>query len=139
MNTQNYRFRVGTFECIVVSDGSFAYPHPAQIFFANAPPHRLEEVLRTYDIALEEWEQYVSPYPSLMIDTGKQKVLMDTGAGKLVPTTGDLIAHLRAEGIAPTDIDLVILTHGFPDHIGGNVDEEDRPAFPNARYVMQKE
>jgi glyoxylase-like metal-dependent hydrolase (beta-lactamase superfamily II) len=49
------------------------------------------------------------------------------------------LAHLRAEGIAPTDIDLVILTHGHPDHIGGNVDEEGRPAFPNARYLMQKE
>jgi glyoxylase-like metal-dependent hydrolase (beta-lactamase superfamily II) len=37
------------------------------------------------------------------------------------------------------DIDLVILTHGHPDHIGSNVDEEGRPAFPNVRYVMQKE
>jgi glyoxylase-like metal-dependent hydrolase (beta-lactamase superfamily II) len=35
--------------------------------------------------------------------------------------------------------DPVILTHGHPDHIGGNTDAEGKPAFPNARYVMWKD
>ena len=137
--TDSYRFKVGTFECIVVSDGTFAYPHPAQIFFANAPKERLEQALRKHNITLEEWEQYVSPYPTLVINTGQHQVLVDTGAGGFVPTTGKLIPNLQAEGIAPEDIDIVILTHGHPDHIGGSVDEEGKPAFPTARYVMWKE
>jgi glyoxylase-like metal-dependent hydrolase (beta-lactamase superfamily II) len=34
---------------------------------------------------------------------------------------------------------MVILTHGHPDHIGGNTDVEGKPAFPNARYFMRKD
>jgi len=34
---------------------------------------------------------------------------------------------------------MVILTHGHPDHIGGNVVSEGKPAFPNARFVIWKE
>ncbi len=74
-----------------------------------------------------------------MFDTGDHKVLIDTGAGNLRPTTGKLIPNLQAERILPEDIDTVILTHAHPDHVGGNVDSEGRPAFPNARYVMWKE
>ena len=44
--------------------------------------------------------------------------------------------NLKALGIAPEDIDTVILTHVHPDHIGGNTDSEGKPTFPNARYVM---
>ena len=72
----------------------------------------------------------------MVIDTGENCVLVDTGADGLGPKTGRLIQNLNAEGIAPEDFDTVILTHGHPDHIGGNTDSEGKPAFPSARYVM---
>lgn len=136
MNTDTYRFNVGKFDCLAVSDGTFAYPHPGQVFFPNAPQDRLAEALQPYDIELATWTEYVSPYPSLVVNTGQNLVLVDTGAGDFAPTTGNLIANLRSVGVAPEAIDTVILTHGHVDHIGGNVDKEGRPAFPNARYVM---
>jgi len=139
MNTEICRFKVGTFECTAVSDGTFAYPDPATFLFANAPKANLEQALREHGLQLEQWPQWVSPYICLMIDTGRHRVLLDTGAGGMAPSTGKLIPNLRAEGIALDEIDTVILTHGHPDHIGGNADSEGKPAFPNARYVMWKE
>jgi glyoxylase-like metal-dependent hydrolase (beta-lactamase superfamily II) len=124
---------------MVVNDGTFAYPHPAQIFFANAPKERLEQVLREHNLDSKQWEQYVSPYLSLVIYTGQHRVLVDTGADGMAPTTGKLVENLQAGGTSPEDIDVVILTHGHPDHIGGNIDSEGKPAFKNARYVMWKD
>jgi glyoxylase-like metal-dependent hydrolase (beta-lactamase superfamily II) len=97
------------------------------------------EKLREHKIRLEEWAEWTSPYICLLINTGRHRVLVDTGAGGLAPTTGKLILNLKAEGVAPEDIDRVILTHGHPDHIGGNLDSEGKPAFPNARFVMWKD
>ena len=44
--------------------------------------------------------------------------------------------HTLAEaGLTAEDIDIVLLSHGHPDHIGGVI-ENGRPLFPNARYVI---
>jgi glyoxylase-like metal-dependent hydrolase (beta-lactamase superfamily II) len=136
MSTTSYRFTVGTFECTIVNDGNHTYTDPARRWFVNAPQEQLERVLRDYGLDPEQWTEYASPYPSLVIDTGEHRALVDTGAGNLMPTTGKLIPGLQAEGIAPDEIDTVVLTHAHPDHIGGTVDSEGRPAFPNARYVL---
>jgi len=139
-----YHFKVGAFECMAISDGTHTYtppafPPPATFLFANAPKESLEQTLRKYNLQSEQWVEWVSPYICLVIDTGNNLVLVDTGANGLGPKTGRLIQNLNAEGITPEDIDTVILTHGHPDHIGGNTTSEGKPAFPNARYVMWKD
>jgi len=144
MNTEIYRFKVGSFECTAVSDGTHTYappifPPPATFLFANAPRERLEQVLREHDLQPEHWQEWISPYICVVVNTGEHQVLVDTGADGLGPSTGRLLQNLQAAGIAPEDIDRVILTHGHPDHIGGNTDAEGKLAFPNARYVMWKE
>lgn len=75
----------------------------------------------------------------LLVDTGAQKVLCDTGVGRDVTATpAPLMDRLKEAGIAPEAINVVILTHADFDHIGGAVDEHGRLAFPNARYILSR-
>ena len=141
MTTDIYRFKVGDFQCVAVSDGTHTYapptfPPPAIFLFTNAPREQLRQTLGEHNLDPEQWTEWVSPYICLVVNTGEHQVLVDTGAGSLAPTTGKLVQNLKAVGITPEDIDTVVITHGHPDHIGGNTDTEGKPAFPNARYVM---
>ena len=125
---------------MAVSDGTHIYtpptfPPPATFLFANAPREHLEQALREHNLKPEQWVEWISPYICVVVNTGEHRVLVDTGADGLGPNTGKLLENLKAEGIAPEDIDTVILTHGHPDHIGGNTDSEGKPVFCNARYV----
>jgi glyoxylase-like metal-dependent hydrolase (beta-lactamase superfamily II) len=141
MDTEFFRFKIGDFQCIAVSDGTHTYappifPPPAIFLFANAPRQELERTLHKHNLYPQQWVEWVSPYICLVVDTGEHRVLLDTGAGGLAPSTGKLVRNLKAAGILSEDIDTVIITHAHPDHIGGNTDSEGRLVFPNAKYVM---
>ena len=134
-SNESFKFKIGNFDCIVLSDGTFSYPDHS--FFVNAPEESLEQVFREHNIQSGE---ITVPWTCLFINTGQQWVLVDTGAGAgSVPTAGKLLQNLQNEGIEPVDVDMVIITHGHPDHIGGNTDSEGGLVFPNARYVMWKD
>jgi len=143
MSSEIYRFKVGAFECIAVSDGTHTYapptfPPPATFLFGNVPGNQLEQTLRKHNIQPEHWTEWISPYICLLVNTGEHRVLVDTGAKRLGPNTGRLIQNLKAEGIGPEDIDLVIITHCHPDHISGITLDDGELAFPNARFAMWK-
>ncbi len=139
-----YRFKIGAFDCTVISDGTLTYkpptfPPPPTFLFANAKKEELAQVLHKHNLDPEKWTEWVSPYLCLVINTGENVVLVDTGADDLGPNTGKLPKNLKSNGISPEDIDTVILTHGHPDHIGGNTTSGGKSAFPDARFIMWKD
>jgi glyoxylase-like metal-dependent hydrolase (beta-lactamase superfamily II) len=133
MASNSARFNVGEIQCVAVTDGTFSYP--IAWLFSNVPPEEVESTLRQRKLPPTHVE---SPYTCLLVTTGKRKVLIDTGAGSLAPTTGDLLKNLEAPGVSTNEITDVVLTHGHPDHIGGVLGASGEPAFPNARYVISK-
>ena len=136
MSTTNHRFTVGDFRCTIVMDGIYHYPNPAQSLFGSASATELAPVLRAHNIDPATWSEYISPYPSLLIETGERRLLVDMGAGSLGPKTGNLWSNLQVIGMALAEIDTVFITHAHPDHIGGALDEDGQPVLSNAHYIM---
>lgn len=117
--------RVGDFRCYPISDGDLLYPRTA---LCGDDPERTIGVP----------EQVALPYTPLLVDTGSHRILIDTGAGALAPTTGHLEESLSRAGFTATGIDVVVLSHAHPDHIGGLALEDGTARFPNARVLMSR-
>jgi glyoxylase-like metal-dependent hydrolase (beta-lactamase superfamily II) len=86
----------------------------------------------------------------LLVKAGGKTILVETGAGdkmnekfrQIYGLDGPFLGHrLREYGLDNTEIDIVINTHLHFDHCGGNtrtVHDKVVPAYPNARYVVQR-
>lgn len=129
-----FHFRVGTFDCLVINDGSVS--GTAEMLFANAPAPQLADALREHNLAADHLP---STWSCLLVKTADHLLLIDTGLGSGQSVGGNLIPILAEEGFAPTEIDTVMLTHGHADHIGSGVTENGNIAFPNATYFMGKD
>ncbi len=70
---------------------------------------------------------------AFLIRTPTQMILIDTGLGS------EVLNFLEMAGIAPEQIDAILLTHMHADHIGGLV-HDDQAAFPKATlHLAQQE
>ncbi|WP_236691991.1 MBL fold metallo-hydrolase [Amantichitinum ursilacus] len=121
-----YRMMLGDFEITALSDGTHAFPIDSALQNTSA-----SEVAR--DLAQAELTQPVQgSINAFLINTGSKLILIDTGAGALYgPCCGRLLAHLRAAGYQPAQVDEILLTHLHKDHVGG-VLAQGVAAFPNA-------
>src|ERR1017187_8954240 len=88
----SHRFQVGSINCTVLSDGYYSYP--ASWLFPNADPADLRRALESRHLPADD---VLSPYPCLLIETGRHIVLVDTGAGEYSATSG-AIQHDMASG-----------------------------------------
>jgi glyoxylase-like metal-dependent hydrolase (beta-lactamase superfamily II) len=91
-------------------------------------------------------------FNAMVVEAGGLRVLVDPGLGARhdvrfaerfgVEQPPTVLESLRRAGIDPAGIDFVVDTHLHWDHAGANVarapDGELAPAFPNARYVVQR-
>jgi glyoxylase-like metal-dependent hydrolase (beta-lactamase superfamily II) len=139
MERRTHRFDIGRYRCYALSDGTLAGSGAASLLPYGPSAAHLERSARRYPGRAASHGSSADSPTCLLVITDRQTVLVDTGAGYLEPTAGRLIDNLRAVGVSPGSIDLVVLTHGHPDHIGGIVDARGDLAFPNARVVMWRD
>ncbi len=88
----------------------------------------------------------------LLVRSGSQVILVETGIGPVVDATFDrrhapsdedgLASALAAANLEPADVTDVVNTHLHWDHAGGNcrrqADGSMEPAFPQANYHVQR-
>jgi glyoxylase-like metal-dependent hydrolase (beta-lactamase superfamily II) len=129
-----YRFKIGSFEVTNILDGyNQGSPHPT--FGNNQPAQAVQDLARANGLPSDRME---NPYVNTLVNTGKDLVLFDAGNGRArMATAGKLPELLVTAGYKPEQVDVVVITHGHPDHIGGLMEGEGgKPTYPNARYVF---
>ncbi len=127
-----YRFALGDFQVTTVLDGATPMDGPFPIFGENQTP---EAVSAFASSRLLPPDKLVGSFTPVAVNTGADLVLFDTGnAPGARPGTGLLAERLKAAGIDPAQVTVVVVTHFHPDHIGGLM-TGGQPTFPNARYV----
>lgn len=128
-----YRFKLGDYEVTTILDGIVQVPDPWKIFGENQPPETVQQYAEQNLLPPARLE---NPFNVTLVNTGKELILFDTGNGAgRRPNAGNLLELLPVAGYQPDQVDLVVITHGHPDHINGLM-EGGKPAFPNARYAV---
>ncbi|MFK0384884.1 MBL fold metallo-hydrolase [Agrobacterium sp. NPDC090273] len=134
MPPETNRFKLGQFEILVVKDGARAAPNPGETFGTNQSAETVGALLEQNFLPKD---QFVNSFSPVLVNTGSELVLFDTGFGEAGRGSGNgrLIEGMAAAGYTPEDVTVVVLTHMHGDHIGGLM-EKGAPAFPKARYVF---
>jgi len=137
--------RLGKFEIYSLCDGFFRLDGgamfgiiPRPLWEKGNPPDEKNRIL-------------LSLRP-LLIKTGRDSILIDTGIGDKeddkfrsiygIDKRSTLLGSLSSLGLQPEDIDIVINTHFHFDHAGGNTIRSSggklSSTFSQARYIVQK-
>jgi glyoxylase-like metal-dependent hydrolase (beta-lactamase superfamily II) len=136
-----YRFRLGSFEVASILDSKIIREGLSPSYGGESLSAEVQALARANRI---DPHRYEHPFIPSLVNTGKELVLFDTGNGALQrehePLRGRLpegllVERLRQAGYEPQDVDVVVITHGHPDHIGGLM-KGGEAVFPNARYVF---
>ena len=130
-----YRFKLGNFEVTNMLDGYVQGNGPHPTFGNNQPAEAVQAYAKAQGLPPTKMENV---YVNTLVNTGKELVLFDAGNAKgRLPTAGKLPELIVTAGYKPEQVDIVVITHGHPDHIGGLVDG-GKLVYPNARYVISE-
>jgi glyoxylase-like metal-dependent hydrolase (beta-lactamase superfamily II) len=133
-----HRLTLGDFELTAVSDGT--YRLDGGTFFGVIP-----KVMWEKKVKADELNYVPVGLNSLVVRTGRETILIETGIGNKLPERlikifgqpAKLLASLATAGISPEEIDIVINTHLHFDHCGWNTVQRGNhvfPTFPKAKY-----
>ena len=144
------RYRVGSLELVVLSDGTFRLD--AGAVFGVVPRPMWEPVVDD----LDESHRTSLGLNCLLLQSEGKTILIETGVGDKGRESwhasplekGNLLSDLAAHGFRPEDVDIVINTHLHADHCGWNTrympageagaDRKLVSTFPRARYLIQR-
>ncbi len=129
-----YQFAFGEAVITNVLEG---YIHRADLhpFIAtNADAGAVEELANQYRIPFPALEHN---FVSTIIETGGKLIVVDPGFGAAAPapSTGGFMDALNQAGYQAEDVDIVLISHCHPDHIG-NVASDGVATFANAEIVI---
>lgn len=145
------RLQVGDIEVLALVDGvQDLDDDPMSSAFPDWPEGAHEESRARYPGVYGPGDQWRITIRAWLVRHPGGTLLVDTGIGRKGSSPspnwfgdeGALLDVLRDVGTEADSIDAVLITHVHDDHIGGtsalSPDGELVPAFPEARYVLQR-
>jgi glyoxylase-like metal-dependent hydrolase (beta-lactamase superfamily II) len=148
------RIAIGSVEIISLVDVEIDHPLGLDHVFPEVPTAAWEPYLRRYPGAFggpNVWRVQMGGY---LLQSRGRTILVDTGLGPagalvgsgtpnpvLVQPPAHLLENLRAVGVHPEEVEMVVLTHLHADHVGWNLlgeDDQRQPTFPRARYLIHQ-
>src|SRR5258708_3631757 len=130
-----YRFKLGTIEITVISDGTLAFP--AETLWGD----RADDARGLLTSTFQPSSPVGLQINTILVNTGDKLVLIDAGCGvdKFQNTNGRLLGNLASAGYAPGDIDMILFTHCHFDHLWGISDGKNASLlFPSAEFVASE-
>lgn len=123
-------FRIGKLAAIALRDGYLEFPNDRKIFGLGRTQEEVDAVLTAAGLPTDKLQLSVQP---LLVKTTDRVLLFDTGpAGLFGPTGGQLPGALAEAGVDPQSVTDIFISHSHGDHVGGLVNAQGAPAFPNA-------
>ncbi|MFI8223707.1 MBL fold metallo-hydrolase [Pseudomonas sp. NPDC085632] len=128
-----FRLAVGDYEVTALFDG-----------YNDLSPKLLQGMSQSQIRALLARRSIETPgvqtaFNAFLVNTGKQLILVDSGAGQCIgATAGQLLANMQAAGYQPEQVDTILLTHLHLDHVCGLVDAQKQALFTHATVYAAK-
>ena len=128
-----YRYKVGDFEVTALSEGIARNPNVQNMALNQSLP----DIQKALNAAFLPTDHVVNQFTVLVVNTGRNLVLLDSGFGDNgAPTVGSLIPNMQAAGIDPKNIDTILVSHFHGDHISGIRAKAGAANFPNAEVMV---
>ncbi|HKS18099.1 MAG TPA: MBL fold metallo-hydrolase [Xanthobacteraceae bacterium] len=128
-----YRYKIGDFEVTALSEGSVRNANVKNM----AVNKDLPDIEKALGAAFLPTDAVTNQFTILVVNTGKNLVLIDSGFGDNgAPTVGNLAGNLTAAGIDPKNVDTILVSHFHGDHISGIRAKAGAANFPNAEIMV---
>jgi glyoxylase-like metal-dependent hydrolase (beta-lactamase superfamily II) len=128
-----YRYKVGDFEVTALNEGVVRNATPANM----AVNKTLPDVQKALGDAFLPTDHVINQFNTIVVNTGKNLVLIDSGFGDNGPPTGNnLLGNMSAAGIDPKNIDTILVSHFHGDHISGIRSKGGAANYPNAEIMV---
>ena len=133
----HYTYRVGDIEVTSIYDGVWqndSFDGIAAGISGDDVKAALAEAGQTTDYIPIE-------FAFTVVKTGGKTILLDAGTGNQLAPTAGLAARggLKAAGITPDNVDMVLVSHMHPDHIFGLMEKDtNAQVYPNAEIMVHE-
>ena len=125
----------GKFTVYALSDGTVRRPLDAG-FVRNANLSEVQAALAEQRLPTDH---IMVPYTPFVVEANGKRFLMDTGFADNGPEgTGRLHENMRAAGIEPNTIDVILMSHLHGDHINGLRRKDGSLVYPDAKVFIPR-